>query len=368
MGVPDVTCAPIASARSTIGGVDLAMGIIGVIGLVITGILTAAASITFVAGIPSLLAVWASLMIMSCLMAINLINKAMMVLFHYKLACIDGERCLIGEVMKIEKNPDGDLTFDMKLAPVQPLTTPTQFQTSYQGSTLVYSDPGAGSRGWVFKPESGAGFVSATHIPLLHCEIEGSYLNDWLTALLAMLWSLVAFATAVGALAVALTAIELIPIIGWIIAGVLFLIALIATLLGIHMGFSGPESVGTGEPDVPVSEQTPGATGPTLTDAANNKVAVGDFITLTGLHVLDCGHAEDTNDDGTSKGTWCEIHPVRAIGKTTKYWYDTYSTASLAGDESILNRYCDALKAFVASKKDALIATSSYPLEHPKIG
>jgi hypothetical protein len=364
MGVPDIQCAPINAAQSSISGADLALGIVGVIGVVVAGVITTAAALTFAAATPATLAVAAVALSIACLFAINLINKAMDVLFHYKLACIDGERCAIGQVMKIEKNPDGDTTFDMKLAPIQATTTPTEFAASFQGSTLVFSDPGAASRGWAFKPDSGAGFLGGTKLPLFHCEIEGSYLNDWLTALLALLWSLLALAAAALALAITLTAIELIPIIGWVIAVIIAIIALLATLLGINMA-GDPGSIGSAELEVPVSEQSPGATGPVLTDTANNKVAVGDFIILSGMHVLDCGHAEDKYDDGSPKGTWCEIHPVRAIGKTSQNWYDAYSAAS---NNTILDRYCEALNGFIATAKNALAATAQQPLEHPRVG
>lgn len=370
MGVPDVTCTPIAGAKSSIGGVNLALGIIGLIGFLFAGIATAVTAIGVTAAVPPLLAVAAVALIMSCLMLINLINQVLLVLFHFKLACIDGERCLIGKVVAIEKNPDGDTTFNMQLAPIDATTTPAEFQTSFQGKSLVFSDPGAATRGWVFKPESGAGVVDARPIPLLHCEIEGSYMNDWLTALLALLWTIFAFASTLFALAVTLTAIEMIPVIGWIIAAVIALLALLAAIFGIDFGVSDTTGVDSANPDVPVSEQPPGTTGPVLTDAANNKVAAGDIVVLTGLHILDCGHAEDKNDDGSPKGTWCEIHPVRAIGKTTQQWYDDYSAATTATpqDNTILDRYCDALKAFVATRGVALTATARQPLEHPRIG
>src|SRR5215470_14637462 len=119
MGVPDIECAPISAAQSTVGGVDLGLGIIGASGVAVAGITTAVAALTFAAATPATLGVAAVALSMACLFVINLINKAMDVLFRYKLACIDGERCAIGQVMKIEKNPDGDTTFDMKLAPIQ---------------------------------------------------------------------------------------------------------------------------------------------------------------------------------------------------------------------------------------------------------
>jgi hypothetical protein len=355
MGVPDIQCAPISAAQSTVGGVDLGLGIIGLLGVVAAGLTTAAAALTFAAATPATLAVAAVALSVACLFAINLINKAMDVLFHYKLACIDGERCAIGQVMNIEKNPDGDTTFDIKVAPIQANTTPAEFAGSFQGSTLVFSDPGAGSRGWVFKPESGAGFLPGTQLPLFHCEIEGSYLNDWLTALLALAWSLLALAAAAFALAVTLTAIDAIPIIGWLIFVLMAIIALLAGLLGAHMG-GDAESISSTDPDV---------TGPIMTDSANQTVSVGDFIVLTGMHVLDCGHAEDKNDDGSPKGTWCEIHPVRAITKISKQSYDAYSATP---DNAIIDRYCDALKEFVGTAKNALTATAEQPLEHPRIG
>jgi hypothetical protein len=239
------------------------------------------------------------------------------------------------------------------------LTTVDQFKSSFQGQSLVYSDPGAITRGWIFHPEEGGGVVSDKQpIPLFHCEIKGTYLNDWLTGLIALLWSLIGVATA----AIALAALELIPVIGWIIWAVVALIALFAALLGIHM--SGDASGrGSADPDVPVGDQLPGANGPVLTDAANNKVAVGDYIILTGLHVLDCGHAEDKHDDGSPKGTWCEIHPVRGIAKIDVSIYNTYSKAT---DEQILDGYCTALKNYLAT--DGPIATAQQPLEHPRIG
>lgn len=352
MGVPNVTCAPISQVRASIGGVDLGLGIIGVIGVVILGVMTGAAAVGVAALTPATLAVWAVGLIASCLFAINLINKAMDILFHYKLGCIDGERCAMGQVVKIELNPDGDTTFNMKLAPIQDWTTVAEFKTSLQGQSLVYSDPGSATRGWSFHPEEGGGVLSDKQpIPLFHCEIEGTYLNDWLTGLLALLWTLIGIATA----AIALAALELIPVIGWIIWLVVALIALFASLLGIHMN-EDATAKGSADPDVPLGDKLPGADGPVLTDAANNKVAVGDYVILTGLHVLDCGHAEKL-------GTWCEIHPVRAIAKIDLSIYERYSKAS---GNQILDRYCIALVNYLGT--DGPTATAQQPLEHPRLG
>lgn len=359
MGVPDVKCAPISEAKSSVGGVSLAFGIVGAVGVLVAAVATALAAGAAAATTPGTLEIWAVALAASCLVAINFVHTVLDVLFHYKLACIDGERCLMGQVQKIELNPDGDTTFNMKLAPIQDTTTVADFKASHEGSTLVYSDPGAASRGWVFKPESGAGFVSSTQpIPLLHCEIEGSYLNDWLTALLAWLWSVEVLAIAAAVLA----ATELIPVVGWIIWAALLLLAILALLFGIHFA-GGTSDEGSADPDVPVGEKSPGSDGPVLTDAANNKVAVGDYIVLTGLHVLDCGHADDKDDDGSPKGTWCEIHPVRGIAKISKRVYDDYSSGI-----DFLTTYCDALKKYLETKGLGETATSTQALEHPRIG
>lgn len=359
MGVPNVQCTPIATAKTSVGGVDLGLGIIGLVGFLVAGILTGMSAIGLAGLTPATLAIWAVAMIASCLMVINLINKAMDVLFHYKLACIDGERCAVGKVMKIELNPDGDTTLALQLAPVEATTTVAQFKASAQGASLVYSDPGTASRGWVFNPSEGNGNVSeAQPIPLLHCEIKGSYLNDWLSGLLVLLWTLIGIATA----AIALAATMLIPVIGWIIWAVMALIALFSILLGIHMSGGGEDQSNT-QPDVPVKDQLPGSNGPVLTDSNNDKVAIGDYVMLSGMHVLDCGHAEDKHDDGTPKGTWCEIHPVRAIAKVDQAFYDNFSAGT---NFDLADRYCAGLKA--AAGTDGRTATAQQPLEHRAIG
>lgn len=359
MGTPNVTCTPIASAANSVGGVDLGLGIIGLVGFLISGIAVAVGALAASAWNPGLLATVAVALVASCLMLINLINKAQDVLFHRKLACIDGEQCALGQVMLIENNPDGDLTFNLKLASIEDGTTPAEFMAMSQ-SSLVFSDPGSASRGWTFKPEAGAGFVSdQQQIPLLHCEVEGTYLNDWLTAMIAFLWTIVALAVA----AIALAATELIPVVGWIISAVMAILAILAAIFGIHMAGSA-DSQDSSQPSVPVGQQVPGPDGPIVTDSNGNKVARGDFIALTGLHALDCGHATDTG-----KGTWCEIHPVRAITKVSQEIYDEFDTPIGTGGDAITvgGRICRALKDYLQAKTDH-VSSSSQALEHPRIG
>ena len=363
--VPDVTCAPISEAQSGPPGVAIGIGIVGVVAMVVADVLLLVASSGAAALSAPSLAAWAVVMIASCAAAIAMINTMIAFFFHYKLACIDGDRCAIGQVMKIELNADGDTSFNMKLAPVQAMTTPAEFQASFQGSTLVFSDPGAASRGWVFRPESGAGFLSdQQQIPLFHCEIEGSFINEWLNSILTLLYAILAMAVAALALAVGLFALEMIPIIGWIIAILQLLIALFGLILGLTAG-GDASSQDSADPNIPVGKQVPGEDGPILTDLAGHKVAVGDFIVLTGLHILDCGHATDKNDDGSSKGTWCELHPVRAIAKISQRIYDDVSKAP---DHAVLDRFCAALTQFLITRSDGATATAQQPLEHETIG
>ncbi len=348
MADPGFTCVPIDKAKSNADGVDLWLGIAGLFGVFLSTIVLMAGTSPPPLS-PLALQLWALALMASCLMTINLIDKIQLVLLHRRLACIDGERCAVGQVVRMRIDQEDGICLAMKLAPIQETTTVEEFRNSFPGQSLVYSDPGAATRGWEFRPEANVGVVSGKQpIPLFSCVVPSAAYYDWLANMVVLLWTLFGLAVVVLVFATS-------PLfwVGWVLFAIILLFILLCALFAADTGTGEPGDV---SPDVPVGEQLPGPNGPVLTDTGNNQIVLGDFVMLTGLHVLDCGHAD-------SSGTWCALFPVRAIAKVDRAFYDDFSKGA---NQQLADRYCLGLQTAAAT--DGPVATKQQPLEHPTIG
>jgi hypothetical protein len=353
----NTTCTPLAGAWDGVGGVNIGLGVVGAVMAIAAGVTAALAAFGIASLTPASMAIAAWLLATACLFAINLLNKVRDYFFDHRLVCLDGDRCAIARVEAIEDDADGDKALNTILAPAQRSTTESDYQTMFQAKTLVYVDPGLASRGWHLEPKDNRkGSNPATFgegkLPFFHCEIEGTYLDDWTSALLAYFWLLEAIAIAAFALAIAALALGPIAWAIWIaIAILVFLLA----LLGLHFAGGSPDTGST--PAGPVGSSTPSPSGPVITDSGGNTISVGDFIALRGRHVCDTGH----HDAG---GCWDELHPVLAVTKIPQSDYDLAPVDHVAGD--IYDKYCDALQGFLGEKGQ--IEQGLTYLEHPRVG
>lgn len=349
------TCAPIDKVWEGVNGLDIGLGIVGAIGVLMAGIMGLVIALSAAAATPPTLAIAAVTLMMSCLMVINTINQARNYAFNYKLACIGENRCAIAFVHSMEMNVDGDLAINVVLAPATDQTEEKDYKNMFQAAELVYTDPGVGTRGWNFGPHENGRGDFGKGLPLLHCEIEGSYLDDWTKGLLAYLWLL--FALAVAALILATTLTALGPI-GWAIAGAVFLLLLLAALFAGHM--LGDEEHLSGAEGDPIGISTPDPSGPVITDVGGQSVNVGDFIVMIGRHVCDTGHHGEKGDP-TGRGVWDELHPVLGITKLRPTEYLKIGTTHTSGD--LYDKYCESLQAFINRTAPPVVT-----LEHPYIG
>jgi hypothetical protein len=353
----NTTCTSLTAAWDGIGGVNIALGVVGAIGIIVAGVMAAVAAFSAAALIPPTLAIAASILAASCLMAINLLTQTRNYFFDHRLVCMDGDRCALAWVQTIEADADGDRALNTVLAPANGSTSEPAYQSMFQSSTLVYPDPGLASRGWSLSPKDNrTGANPATfgsgELPFFHCEIEGTYLDDWTVALLAYFWTLFGIAAAAMALAAAATALG--PV-AWVIWVAVALLVILLAIFGIHM-LGGDPDIGQADAG-PVGDSTPGPSGPIITDAGGNSIRVGDYIALIGRHVCDTGH----HDSG---GCWDELHPVLGVTKIPQSDYDSAPTSHTVDD--IYDKYCDALHDFIDST--GTIRQSLTHLEHPKVG
>lgn len=350
-----VTCAPIDKVWDGVNGADLTLGVIGALGILSVGITLAVESFTAAGVTPATIQVAGVALIAACLMTISLVHKIRDYAFHYKLACLDGTRCAIAQVVSIEADADGDTALNTVLAPATNTTEVAEYQAMYQGGSLVYMDPGLATRGWHLKPTDN-GVHPGTFgkgLPLFHCEIVGSYLDDWTTAFIAYLWSLVALAAAAVALA---TVADAAGPFGWAIWIAIAFLLLLAGWFA-RKGQSDESEAGAS----PVGSATPGSDGPVITDSGGTAIRQGDYIALIGLHACDTGH-HGKKDDPTDRGCWDELHPVMGITKISSEQYAAAPTMHTDGD--IYDRYCQALQDWVNRTGDVQNA----PLEHRSLG
>jgi hypothetical protein len=322
-------CTTVAGVWDGVPGVDLALGIIGAIGMIVAPVLLAIAALSAAGITPASMLIAASILEFACLFAINLLHKVRDYIFDHRLICLGPDRCAIAQVISIEDNGDGDKSMNTILAPATDTTPLADYRSWFQPSQLVFVDPGLATRGFHLDPNHARSPLFGTGLPFFHCEIEGTYFDSLTTAVLAWLWTI--FAIAVAAMIAAGLATALGPF-GWAIwIAIAILLILLAFLAGLFGG-SDADSIDAG----PLGDATPTPGGPIITDIGGHTINKQDFLALIGRPVCDTGH---------NPPCWDELHTVTGIAKIPESEYRAAPTAHVAGD--IYDRYCQALQDFV---------------------
>lgn len=332
MSTTHTNCTALNDVWNGYGNLFWGSAIFSAIGTIVAGVW--AAVLAFGAGgiTPMSMMIVAGVLFAAALAGVIALLQIRDYYFNHRLACLDGDRCAIARIERMEADADGDTALNVILAPANERTDEATYQTQFQAKSLVYDDPGLASRGWQLEPfavRDGEKFGDPKMgIPFFHCEIEGTYFDDWTSALIAWMVGLMILAAAAFALAAAATALGPIAWVIWI--AVALLIALLA-LFGIHEA-SGDSDV-SGTSASPVGNATPPPGGPIVTDLGGNHLSNGDFIAILGRHVTDCGH--------TNKGCWDELHNVYALAKIPDELYLTAPDTHTDGD--IYGKICSAL-------------------------
>lgn len=247
-----------------------------------------------------------------------------------RLICLGGERCIIGVVLgrghpqPLTKAGDDDATMNVVLAP-----SPVDFnlpsspveQRLPQDKTFYWNEPAQGD---FVKPNAavlaiGRSYVDdedhAHYVKALHCEFEGSGIRN-----------LLAWASVVLALLIALQIILLIPGLGWLVPILLWLISSISVFAG-TTGLLHPLNPGD----------------PTDIDPSLGTLTAGNIVVVKGDWIYDSLH------DG-----WNEMHAIHACqiicasmegGKTWPadigggFGLDTSDKVKAA-----VGKWCDAIK------------------------
>ena len=352
------TCKPIADVETGIGWMTYVGGIAAVVVAVAAAAATALAplNVAFLSGNPVTVRIAAGVAIASLLGLIATLTHIRNYFFDGRLGCIAEEECALGRVWVIEEDADGDRALNLILAPANDATTEAEYSSMWQAKQLVFHDPGVATAdsSWQHKPSAMRLGVEPTgqgtfKLPYFHCEIEGTFFDDWTSALLTYMWILVGYATAILALAIVGTVLG--PL-GWILLGAVALLLLLAALFGWLPGQDDAFITEAG----PIGTANPGPNGPIVTDSGGSTIAVGDFIVILGRHVVDTGHAD--------KGCWNELHPVRAIAKVREADYNRVDESP--DGQAAVKAFCKALSDF--RDPTGTIKQKLTCLEHPAIG
>jgi len=146
-------CDTLAGAWSFVPGVDLAIGIVGVLGLIFAPVMVIVAALTAAGITPFTLIAAGTVLMFACLFAINLIHKVRDYFFDHRLVCLGDDHCAIARVVSMEDNGDGDKSLNTILAPATESTTEAEYALMFQPAALVFNDPGLASRGWNLNPK-----------------------------------------------------------------------------------------------------------------------------------------------------------------------------------------------------------------------
>ncbi len=352
------TCRPIAEVWTGVGWFTYVGGITAAVAAVAGAVAISLALLktSLLTANPVTIGIAAGALLAGVLGAIATLTHIRNYFFDHKLGCITEQECALGQVWIIEDNADGDLSLNLILAPARDVTTLDQYRVMWQSAKLVFHDPGVATADpeWTHKPGEVRLGVEPTgqgpnRLPYFHCEIEGTFFDDWTSAVIAYMWVLAGLATALLALAIAGTVAG--PL-GWIVVAALALLVLLALVLGL-----GPseDDLLTAEAD-PIGTAIPGEAGPIVTDTGGNRVSVGDYVVVSGRHVVDTGHS--------NVGCWNEFHPLRAIAKVTSNEYAAVN--GTAASHALVDRYCKALRDF--TDKTGTVKQGLTCLEHPRLG
>jgi hypothetical protein len=233
-----------------------------------------------------------------------------------RLVCLDGERCAVGWVSKVEPPSkksgldrfDTDYSFNLVLAPnVEGALQAAAENDGFQGDLIRNQLPGWDfTKGFTGMQE---GQYSNRPSAALHAEFEGGGVYDLMIACLAAL-----------PFAVAAAAVCAIPVVGWIACGVLETITGLIFLIGIIVGLTD-----TGDPN----DVNPGLGEIRLGDHTGRGA---DILVVRGTWVFDSAH------DG-----WNELHPILHCQRTNDTWGGSWHTTSFAQPNTMaaVQRWCE---------------------------
>ncbi|HEV2805724.1 MAG TPA: hypothetical protein VGW57_12430 [Chthoniobacterales bacterium] len=273
---------------------------------------------------------WAAA-ILPALIAMFVVLVSFLIWWLYgRLICLGGQKCLIGVVLgrghpqPLTKAGDDDATMNVVLAP-----SPIDFslpskpvdQRFLADETVYWNNP---NQGHLVKPNDailalGESYVGdeghARYVKALHCEFEGSGIRN-----------LLAWASVVLALLIALQVILLIPGLGWLVPILLWLISVLSV-------FAGTTAL--------LDPLNPGD--PTDIDTSLGTLAARDIVVVKGDWIYDSLHHG-----------WNEIHAVHACQKICarmedgKTWpADIGGGFGLDTDEKVkaaVEKWCDAIE------------------------
>lgn len=351
------TCTTITDAWDGVGAVFTGLGIVGVLAIISATIQAAIVTFSSAGWTPPSLIAAGIVLMAACVLAMAVTVRAGNYFFDHRLVCIEPSKCVIGRVILTEENEDGDRSLDLLLAPADESTTAAEYQTVlWQSRDRIFTDfVGLGTRGWHLNPKGNRGSTNPigfgnNELPFFHCEIEGTKIANWLTAIMAWLIALMVIAAAAIALGAIGTAI---PIVGAILMIALAIFWLLALIFGLDYGW--------GEGDAPsvdvdnLGDATPSDMGPVITDSTGNSVSNGDVVIVTGAFIVDTGH---------NPGCWNELHPIRGIAKMRGP--KEYFSVGTDSQSDIFSRYCQALNDHI--NNFGTISQGLTKLEHPSLG
>lgn len=246
-------------------------------------------------------------------------NKVCSFLLGGKLICLARDQCVIGRVVQLEpvgwqkegfEKIDNDYSVNLLVAPHLPTATADLIENDgSQGTRMKQKIPETDGLDW-------SGYTTnqyaGVHIPVLHCEFEGSRIKDFCDAVPA----------ALAALAVA-AALCFIPIIGWIACLIILAVGaaiagaiLLSAWFGAHDGDPHDAEVNPGDGDL---------------NAMDLSGAGGDYVVITGDWVYDSGHSG-----------WNEFHPAKSVQKLSgaPYWLEGDDEPSVEAFRPVLDRWC----------------------------
>jgi hypothetical protein len=343
--------------------------------LVIEGIILAITSCPLCC---TLIVVESVSLIVACGVGIWMVNRIRDYFFDHKLLCI-GDRfpptLVCGKVNSIEENGDGDNSLNLLVDPITEHTMMHDFMIEKAfayARKLIKAGPeekkDLDKLGFIFN-ENLARAPIGENIPLLHCEIQGTAMDDYCKETIGYLTALGIWGAVMGVAG----AICHIPVWGWIAMAV---IGLLLAILSFFKGASGYKRVSTGV----LSEKTSTDLASALPEAFGGfstpggyTINIDDHVAVLGRHVCDTGHYEE--------GCWNEIHPIDGITKLPPEVgrnpqdntppNDNNTPRLPPGTYHNCNDYFRALMRFVsdaAARRSGGIRYESIPLEHDSIG
>jgi hypothetical protein len=324
-------------------------------------------------------------LVLACMVGIWMVNRFRDYFFDHKLLCIgDGSPTTLvcGMVTSIEENGDGDNSLNLLVDPTTEDTTIDDFinkDVFANARKLIKADPRENPRerkdldklGFIFNENLAREPIGKEKIPLLHCEIQGTALDDYCKETIGYLTALCIWGGLVGVVGI----ICHIPVWGWI---AIVIIGILLALLNIFKGKSGYERVKKGvlgeKSSTDLASALPEAFGGFSTPGGYT-INIGDHVAVLGLHVCDTGHY----DDKDTPGCWNEIHPISgitklpaAVGRNPQAINPRDNTPPpppVPGTYHNCNDYFKAIMDFVSAYRGpSVIRSESIPLEHDSIG